>query len=251
MDRKKVSRRSFVCAAGAVGALAVSGNALRNKSIGIQDARAEEDSNKEAPAGETGVVPNTFIFNQETCIGCKTCVSACQKGRGFDGFSNRRVYNFAFEDGQETITYFTSVSCNHCGKPACAEACPTTAMHKDEETGLVLVDESKCIACGYCALACPYNAPQVVRDLGQSVKCDGCNEATRAGHNPFCVDSCPTESLQLVSLEETLEMSDAVMADTAPLPDPMYTVPALMIKPHPDARKFSDVGEVTNSEEVR
>lgn len=50
------------------------------------------------------------------------------------------------------------MSCNHCDDPACTKVCPTAAMHKDPETGLVSVDADKCIGCGYCHMACPYNA---------------------------------------------------------------------------------------------
>ena len=64
----------------------------------------------------------------------------------------RKVYDFEggswqdVGDGAYTTTafvYHISMSCNHCDNPACAQVCPTGAMHKDPETGLVSVDETK------------------------------------------------------------------------------------------------------------
>lgn len=63
-------------------------------------------------------------------------------------------------------------------------------MHKNAETGLVAVDAAKCIGCGYCHMACPYNAPKVDREKGHSVKCDGCSERVASGNQPLCVRAC-------------------------------------------------------------
>ena len=46
-------------------------------------------------------------------------------------------------------------SCQHCTDAACATICPAGAIAKHEATGLVTVDESKCIGCQFCAMACP------------------------------------------------------------------------------------------------
>ena len=62
------------------------------------------------------------------------------------------------EDGtlsQDAFAYHISLACNHCANPACAQVCPTEAMHRDE-LGLIWPDHSKCIGCGYCTMACPY-----------------------------------------------------------------------------------------------
>ncbi len=70
-------------------------------------------------------------------------------------------------------------------------------MQKDPITGIVRVDESKCVGCWTCILSCPYGA--LVRDEGHKVvaKCDFCPE-----HEvPVCVVNCPNEALAL-SLEE-------------------------------------------------
>ena len=47
---------------------------------------------------------------------------------------------------QNVFAYYVSLSCNHCENPVCAEACPTQAMHKDEN-GIVSVDPDRCVGC--------------------------------------------------------------------------------------------------------
>ena len=49
---------------------------------------------------------------------------------------------------QNVFAYYVSLSCNHCENPVCAEACPTQAMHKDEN-GIVSVDPDRCVGCRY------------------------------------------------------------------------------------------------------
>ncbi len=57
-------------------------------------------------------------------------------------------------------------------RPACVASCPTGAMAKDTDTGIVSNDPDVCIGCGACAKACPYGAPAVVETLGIAKKCD-------------------------------------------------------------------------------
>ena len=127
-----------------------------------------------------------FYFDSTRCTGCRTCEIACKdyKDLGVD-FAYRHVYDCEGGDWQmqsdgtytqDCFVYHVSLGCQHCDDPACVKVCPTTAMHKDTSTGLVSVDEHKCIGCGYCHMACPYNAPKVDREKGHSVKCNGCAE---------------------------------------------------------------------------
>ena len=81
--------------------------------------------------------------------------------------------------------------CNHCAEPACVEACPSGAMFKREEDGLVLRDEDICQGAQDCARACPYkkiyfNAPAKV-----SQHCIGCFPRLEQGVAPACVRQCP------------------------------------------------------------
>ncbi len=184
-----------------------------------------------------------FYFDGTRCTGCKTCEMACKDYSDLTvGTAYRKVYETAFgttaRDSEgcimsSCISYTISVSCNHCDDPACTKVCPTGAMHKDEETGLVSVDSTKCVGCGYCHMACPYNAPKVDRSKGQSVKCDGCADRVTAGEKPVCVEACPARALDFGTIEEMAKMGDR--ANIAPLPESKHTNPNLYIKASSDA----------------
>ena len=96
-------------------------------------------------------------------------------------------------------------------------------MHKDAETGLVSVDADKCVGCGYCHMACPYNAPKVDRSKGHSVKCDGCAERVAAGEKPVCVEACPARALDFGTVEEMSKVGER--GNIAPLPEPSLHEP--------------------------
>ena len=67
-------------------------------------------------------------------------------------------------------------------------------MHKDEATGLVLVDQDVCIACGYCTWVCPYGAPSMDDANHVMSKCTFCVDRITEGQQPFCVASCPANA---------------------------------------------------------
>ncbi|MCR5583400.1 MAG: dimethylsulfoxide reductase subunit B [Eggerthellaceae bacterium] len=200
-----------------------------------------------------------FYLDTTRCTGCKTCEMACKDYRDLSSeVAYRKVYDYEggnwedAGDGTYTTTafmYHISMSCNHCDNPACTQVCPTGAMHKDPETGLVSVDETKCIGCGYCHMACPYNAPKVDRSVGHSVKCDGCKDRVVEGKNPICVDACPLRALEFGTVEEMAKLGER--GNIAPLPASSYTNPNLYIKPTDDARPAeSGEGMVMNPLEV-
>ena len=200
-----------------------------------------------------------FYFNGSRCIGCRTCVFACKDLNDLNvDFTFRHIYEYEggtwAQDGDawmsDMFSYHVSLACNHCDDPACVEACPTGAMHRDGETGLVIVDAGVCIGCGYCHMACPYNAPQVDRSKGVSVKCDGCISRVREGKQPVCVESCSLRCLEFGPIEE-LRAAHGDEAGIAPLPDPALTHPNLVVTPPANARPFDDVaGHIANKTEV-
>jgi anaerobic dimethyl sulfoxide reductase subunit B (iron-sulfur subunit) len=91
----------------------------------------------------------------------------------------------------------------HCGKPACVAVCPTGAIRKRAEDGIVVVDRDKCNGCQDCFSACPYDVPQFGDD-GIMQKCDFCIEIRG---EPACAVSCPAEALNFGPLDELLEMA--------------------------------------------
>ncbi len=201
-----------------------------------------------------------FLLDTQICTGCKTCVVACIDKNDLDpGVRWRRVVEYTGgewkslpdETFQQTVfSYYISVSCNHCAEPICVEACPTTAMHQDDN-GIVAVDQDKCIGCKYCRWACPYSAPQYEAALGLMSKCNFCKDEIETGGSPACVAACPTRALAFGEFDELLRISSSPLT-TAPLPDEAMTSPTAIFKPHKMGKAVdSSDGRIANPEEIK
>ncbi len=80
--------------------------------------------------------------------------------------------------------------CNHCLNPACVAACPSGAIYKRGEDGVVLVNEDKCRAWRMCISACPYKKVYYNWSTGKSEKCILCFPRMETGQAPACAHSC-------------------------------------------------------------
>src|SRR5581483_9261221 len=85
--------------------------------------------------------------------------------------------------------YFPRI-CNHCLNPACVAACPSGAMYKRGEDGIVLVDQKRCRAWRACVAACPYKKVFYNWQTGKSEKCILCFPRLETGQAPACFHSC-------------------------------------------------------------
>jgi DMSO reductase family type II enzyme iron-sulfur subunit len=81
--------------------------------------------------------------------------------------------------------------CNHCGRPACLEACEKGALYKRELDGLVLRNEDLCEGDQNCARACPYKKIYFNAERKVSQHCIGCFPRLEKGVAPACVRQCP------------------------------------------------------------
>ncbi len=80
--------------------------------------------------------------------------------------------------------------CNHCLNPACIAACPSGAIYKRGEDGVVLVNEDECRAWRMCISACPYKKVYYNWSTGKSEKCILCFPRMETGQAPACAHSC-------------------------------------------------------------
>jgi nitrate reductase beta subunit len=80
--------------------------------------------------------------------------------------------------------------CNHCLNPACVAACPSGAIYKRGEDGIVLINQDVCRGWRMCVTACPYKKTYYNWSTGKSEKCILCFPRIEAGLAPACMHSC-------------------------------------------------------------
>lgn len=146
-----------------------------------------------------------FLLDQSRCIACGACAIACMDQNDVFPENGDTPYRNCFVSerghGMDTKMTYLSLGCMHCSSAPCVQSCPTGCLRKDEGTGFTLYDNSNCIGCHSCAMACPFAAPCYGED-GKMVKCDGCVERVRLGMDPACVRVCPFGAIQLIPEEE-------------------------------------------------
>ncbi|MHB0971673.1 MAG: nitrate reductase subunit beta [Thermoanaerobaculia bacterium] len=85
--------------------------------------------------------------------------------------------------------YFPRI-CNHCLNPSCVASCPSGALYKRGEDGIVLIDQKQCRGWRSCVAACPYKKTFYNWQTGKSEKCILCFPRLETGQAPACFHSC-------------------------------------------------------------
>ena len=80
--------------------------------------------------------------------------------------------------------------CEHCINPSCVASCPSGAMYKREEDGIVLVDQEACRSWRFCVSGCPYKKVYFNWDTGKAEKCNFCYPRIEAGLPTVCSETC-------------------------------------------------------------
>lgn len=91
---------------------------------------------------------------------------------------------------EQMAMYYLPRICNHCLNPACVASCPSGAIYKRGEDGVVLIDQNVCKAWRMCVTACPYKKTYYNWSTGKSEKCLLCFPRLEVGEAPACMHSC-------------------------------------------------------------
>jgi formate dehydrogenase iron-sulfur subunit len=199
-----------------------------------------------APAGPI----RSTLVDITKCIGCRACQVACKQWNDKDGESTTFEDSLGFQNpavlSAKTLTLisfhelvndkaqggvdyvFAMRRCLHCLEPACASACPTTALQRQAD-GPVSYSASECIGCRYCVWACPWGVPTADWDsLAPKIhKCthcaDRCDQPIPSARNgvaltsdegkryqqsiqvPACVKACPADALEYGTRDDMLK----------------------------------------------
>ncbi|MBO1331066.1 nitrate reductase subunit beta [Streptomyces sp. VRA16 Mangrove soil] len=94
---------------------------------------------------------------------------------------------FAFE---QTFMFYLPRICEHCLNPACVASCPSGAMYKREEDGIVLVDQDNCRGWRMCVTGCPYKKVYFNHRTGKAEKCTMCYPRVEVGLPTVCSETC-------------------------------------------------------------
>jgi Fe-S-cluster-containing dehydrogenase component len=178
-----------------------------------------------------------FLVDTQACVGCGFCVKACKiendipydanvtrtwveryvvrkDGTVFidspkgarDGFTSQKIeqpHHPEQEVRPEEIAkaFFVPKLCNQCDNPPCVQVCPVGATYQTAD-GVVLVDRSWCIGCGYCVMGCPYGVRFFHPVYHVAEKCNFCYHRITKGMKTACVDACPFGARKIGNLKD-------------------------------------------------
>ena len=134
-----------------------------------------------------------IYVKEEWCLGCHLCEYYCAFANSGEkdmvkALKGVRINPRIRVEENDGISF--AVSCRHCEEPLCVKGCITGALHLDD--GVIEVDQTKCVGCYTCVLACPYGCVMPSEE-GVIQKCELCLH--NSGGKPACVEHCPNQAI--------------------------------------------------------
>jgi nitrate reductase / nitrite oxidoreductase, beta subunit len=91
---------------------------------------------------------------------------------------------------QQTFMFYLPRICEHCLNPSCMASCPSGAIYKRAEDGIVLVDQDRCRGWRQCVTGCPYKKIYFNHKTGKAEKCTLCYPRIEVGLPTVCSETC-------------------------------------------------------------
>ncbi len=167
-----------------------------------------------------------FVVDVTNCIGCGVCCQADKSEYEVpDGYYRTWVERYVIDDHDIVFvdsprggldgysvertdipnpardTFYVPKFCNMCEKSSCVQVCPVGATFRSQD-GFVLIDEKRCLACGYCVQACPYSVRFMNPVKKTAEKCTWCYHRVSKGMLPACVSVCPMQARKFGDLND-------------------------------------------------
>lgn len=155
----------------------------------------------------------TMLIDLDRCTGCDECVKACAS-------THQGTPRFIRSGPQYGSLMFTH-ACMHCTDPVCMIGCPTGAIHRNQDTGVIAINPDTCIGCKTCSESCPYEniVMQQLKDergnslidttsklpILQASKCDLCQNLSTG---PACQNACPHAALFRLDTSSTQPLQE-------------------------------------------
>ncbi|HZK43981.1 MAG TPA: 4Fe-4S dicluster domain-containing protein [Syntrophomonadaceae bacterium] len=173
--------------------------------------------------------PKTVFVDTLLCTGCKACSVACkswnelpaEETKIITSYQSQADYTYdtwtyvsmheKYEDGKMEWLMFKH-QCYHCEDPACMKACPSEAIYKTD-SGYTIIDQEKCIGCGYCTASCPWGVPKTNTEINKTFKCTGCIDRVENGLKPACVAICQSGALKFGERDEMHSLAKARLTE--------------------------------------
>ncbi len=156
-----------------------------------------------------------IMVTVEKCLACKSCEIACALAHSKSEVLEEAITEQPQPRRRVTVEaveeFGVPMQCRHCEDAPCIAVCPTSAIHRPQADGPVLIEQERCIGCKFCLVVCPFGVINASDDGKVMIKCDLCIERTKAGQEPACIEACPTKALKLVD-EKDLAASKRQLA---------------------------------------
>lgn len=107
-----------------------------------------------------------------------------------DDYNFEGIQKEIYGEYENTFMMYLPRLCEHCLNPTCAASCPSGAIYKREEDGIVLIDQDKCRGWRMCVSGCPYKKVYYNWSTGKSEKCTLCYPRIESGNPTVCSETC-------------------------------------------------------------